>query len=326
MTSILNQSFSLGREVTYGTTVALARAYEAQADGWTRIQEDLPSVGMRPGLQGEASDRQKTVVMGAEGSTTFNPLTRGLGLVLQSMLGTVTGPIQQASTIAYLTTVATGVGSPGVSYTAQMQRIDSTDTMRAFTYPGSVVTEWTLSHEVGGLLELELGWDARTELTNVAAGTAVSPADAATFDWTQLQATINGVEYCIESVEVSADLGLKTDRRLMCATSGGLKRIPKRAALPTITGTLQGEFDDLTLYNLYTAGTIVPIVLTWTGALIVGVHNFQLIVTLPACKLSGSTPEASLSELTMQSLPFRALWNQTNPMCTITYKSTDTTL
>jgi len=322
--TILDQNFSVGVESVYGTTVALARAYEAQADGWSLTREDIPSVGMRPGLQGEFSDRQKTVVMGAEGTTTFHVLNRGLGLLLRGMLGTSAGPTQQASTIAYLQTFTTSAAPPAVHYTAQMQRVDSSDTTRAFTYPGATITGWTLLHEVGGLLELELGWDARTEVTNVAAGAAVSPAGATTFDWTQLGVTVGGTEACVTSIELAADLGLKTDRRLMCATTAGLKRAPKRAAVPTITGTIQAEFEDLTLYNRWVNNEIFAVVMTWTGAQIVSPHNFRLEVTLPACKFTGSTPESSLSDLTMQPLPFKALFNGTDPMCTITYMSTDT--
>jgi hypothetical protein len=152
----------------------------------------------------------------------------------------------------------------------------------------------------------------------------VSPSTATTFDWTQLNVTVNGTETCLSNFELNADLGMKTDRRLMCTTSAGLKRAPKRAAVPTITGTLVSEFDDLTIYNLFRAGTIVPIVFTWTGALIVSGHNFQLTLTLPACKLEGDTPEASLTDMTMQPIPFKALYNQSAAMATLTYKSTDT--
>jgi len=325
MASTLDQSFSVGKESTYGTVVSLARAFEVDADGWKRQQESIPSVGMRPGLQGEGSDRQKTVVMGAQGKTKFEVLNKGLGLLLQS-LGTTTGPTQQGATAAYKTTVTSATASPAIYYTAQMQRVDSSDTVRPFTYPGSTITKWKWSHQVGGLLEAELDWDARTESTATAAGSAVSPTTATTYDWTQLQCTINGTEYCLANVDLEIDLGLKTNRRLMCATSAGLKRAPKRAAVPTVTGALKGEFDDLTNFALYTAGTIVPIVLTWTGASIGGGNNFSITITMAACKLEGDTPESSLTDLTMQPLPFKALYDGTNPMYKIEYQSTDTTL
>jgi len=205
-----------------------------------------------------------------------------------------------------------------------MQRVDSSDTVRAFTAKGCTITGWKLAHAVGGLLTLDLDWDARDIVTSEAAGSAVSPTSATTFDWTQLNVTVNGSEVCLSNLEVTADLGLKTDRRLMCATSAGLKRAPKRAAVPTITGTLTSEFDDLTIYNLFTAGTIVPIVATWTGAVIEGAHNYTITLTLPACKSEGDTPEASLTDMTMQPIPFRALYDQSSAMATLSYKSTDT--
>lgn len=325
MATILDQSFSVGKETTYGTTVALARAFEVQDDGWKRQQESIPSIGMRPAMQGEGSDRQKTVIMGAEGSTKFDVLNKGLGLLLQS-LGSTTGPTQQGGTAAYKTTVTSATAAPGVYFTAQMQRVDSGDTVRAFTYPGATVTKWKWSHEVGGLLTAEIDWDARTESTGVAAGSAVSPTTATTYDWTQVQCTVNGVEFCLASWDLEIDLGLKTDRRVMCTTYAGLKRAPKRAAVPKVTGTLKGEFEDLTNFNLFTAGTIVPIIVTYTGATIGGGNSFQIVFTLQACKLEGDTPESSLSDMTMQPLPFKVLYDQTNPLYKIEYQSTDTSL
>lgn len=326
MVSILDQNFSVGLESTYGTAVSLSRAFEAKAHNFKRQQEDIPSVGFRPGLQTEFSDRQKTVVMGATGSTTFDVLNKGLGILLQGMLGTISGPTQQSATIAYLTTAATATASPAKYYTTQWQLADSSDTARNFTYVGSTITNWKFSHAVGGLLELELGWDCRNESTAVAAGSAVTPTTATTYDWTQLNVTVNGTETCVASIEVNGDLGLKTDRRLMCATSAGLKRAPKRAAVPAITGTIVSEFDDLTLHGLYTAGTIVPIVMTWTGAQIVSGQNYTLTITMPNCKLGGDTPEASISDMTMQPVPFKALYDGSSAACTITYKSVDVAL
>jgi hypothetical protein len=326
MATVLDQSFSVGKESTYGTAVALARAYEVKTDGWKRQQESLPSVGMRPGMQGEGSDRQKTINMGGSGTTSWDVLNKGAGLLFQAMFGSATGPTQQASTIAYLSTFATTTAAPDDYFTTQIQRVDSGDTVRSFTAVGCAITGWKLAHEVGGLLTLDIDWDARDIGTATGAGSAVSPSSATTFDWTQLNVTVNGTETCLKSFELNADLGLKTDRRLMCSTSAGLKRAPKRAAVPTFTGSFVSEFDDLTLYNLYTAGTIVPIVATWTGAQIVSGHNYQITLTLPACKFDGDTPEASLTDMTMQPMQFRALYDQSSALATLTYKSTDTAL
>ena len=326
MSSVLDQNFSLGKESTYGTTVSLVRAFEAQTDEWKRQQDDIDSVGFRPSMQAQGSDRVRSVVMGATGSTTWDMLTKGQGYVLQGIFPTVTGPTQQSATIAYKSTFTTATASPSVYYTAQMQRVDSSDTMRSFTYPGATITKANFSHKVGDNLQLKCDWDAQTEITSVSAGSAATVSSATTWDWTMLAGNINSAEYCLSDVSIDFDLGLKTDRRLMCATSAGLKRAPKRAAVPTVTGTLTGEFDALTQYALWTAGTIFQIDLTWTGATIASTFKYTFKLTLPACKFTGETPKSSLSDTTMQSLPFRALWDGTNPVCTAEYTSTDTTL
>lgn len=326
MATILDQSFQVGKESTYGTAVAMSRAYEVKSDGWKDQIENIPSVGMRPGMQGEGSDRQKTIVMGTTATTTWDVLNKGGGLLFQALLGSSSGPTQVAATAAYTSTFATTTAAPGDYYSTQMQRVDSGDTLRIFTTVGCAITNWKFSHAVGGNLELELGWDGRQTVTTESAGSGVSPTSAAAFDWTMLNVTVNGTETCLSNFEVSGDLGLKTDRRLMCATSAGLKRAPKRAAVPSITGAFTSEFDDLTLYNLYKAGTIVPIVATWTGAQIESGQNFTLTITLPACKLEGDTPESSLTDMTMQPITFKALYNQSDAMMTLTYKSTDQTL
>ena len=326
MSSILDQSFQLGKESTYGTSVSLVRAFETQADGWKSQRDDIDSVGFRPSMQGQGSDRVRQIIMGATGSTEWDILTKGQGYVLQGIFPTVTGPTQQAATIAYKSTFSTATASPGVYYTAQFQRVDSGDTLRSFTYPGATITKATFSHKVGENLKLGLDWDARTEVTNVGAGSAATVSSATTFDWTMLNGTINAAEYCISDVSVEFDLGLKTDRRLMCSTSAGLKRAPKRAAVPTVTGTITGEFDDLTQFNLWVNGTIFAVVLTWTGANIASTYYYTVKLTLPACKFTGETPEASLDDMTMQPLPFRALWDGSNPIATLEYTSTDTSL
>jgi len=332
MATILDQNFQLGVESTYGTFATPTRAFEAKGDTWKLEQDDLPSVGMRPGMQGAYDDRLKTIIMGATGTLQFDVLTKGAGLLLQAMLGSTTGPTQLGATAAYKSTHTTATADPGISYSVQMQRVDTGDTLRAFTYLGAVVTSWKLSHSVPGLLVADIDFDARTSNTSEAAASAVSPTGAASFDWTQCAVTIDSgggaAEFCVESVEIEADLGMKTDRRLMCSASAGLKKQPRRAAVPSFTGTLVGEFEDLTEYALFTAGTLCDIVVTWTGAEIdPNPYDYELKVTMPSCKFMGdANPEASLDDITKQPLPFKAYYDGSNPMCTVEYTSTDTAL
>jgi len=327
MATILDQNFQIGVESTYGTAVTPTRAYEAKGDEWKREQDTLESVGFRPGMQGTFSDRVKTIDMGATGALEFDVLTKGYGLLLQAMFGTSTGPTLTGPSLAYQSVHTTATDDPDTSYTAQMQRVDVGDTVRAFTYPGSVITGWTMSHQVPGLLVANIDFDARTSNTTESAASAVTPTGAASFDWTECSATIGGGAFCVESVEIEADLGMKTDRRLMCAADGGLKRQPKRSSVPTFTGTLEGEFEDLTEYAQWTAGTPLEIVITWTGANIETTFDYELILTFPAALFDGdANPVSSLDDVTKQPMPFKALYDGSTFLARAEYQSTDTAL
>lgn len=323
MASILDNAILFGKETTYGTPATLTRGYEGKADSWKRAQEYLESTGMYAGRQAKRSDRRVAINMGGAGALEIDVLNKGFGLILQAMLGSVSGPTQIGATAAYKTTAATTADDPDDSFTVQVQRTDMDGTQRNFTHHGAVLTSWSLSQAVGGLLVASMDFDFEDVDTITAAGTPSYPAATAPFDWTQAAATIDGSAVDIMSFELNADLALKTDRRFLRGSA--LKKKPCRSGVPQFTGTMEMEFEDLTQYNAFVAGSIVPIVVTWTGAAI-DTEAYEIVVTMPACQFTGESPEASLSDVPKQNLPFEVLWNGTDPAITIEYTSTDTAL
>jgi len=323
MSSILDQAVLFGEEVTYGTAVALTRGYEAKADAWKRTQEPLESVGMRAGMQTVRSDRRKQILMGAEGELSdIDFLSNGMGMILQSMLGTVAGPTSD------VVTLATDAGSDPKSFTVQVLRVSDDGVVFPFTYTGAVVTSWSIAQTVGDLLKLGLTFDAQNEVTDVAAGTPTYPADATPFCWPDAAVSIGGSPVDnVTDIEFSGDLAMKTDRRFLNATN--LKKAPRRSGTPTYTGSITGEFQDLTEFNRYIAGDIFEVEAVWTGADYSGPGptGFNtLTVTAPACQYDGDSPVSSISELTTASMPFKILHDGTNPAITITIESADSAL
>lgn len=322
MASILDNALLVGKESTYGTAVTLTRAYEAKVDSWKRSQDFLTSQGFRGGLHTQMSTRSVPVNLGGEGTIEVDVQPTGMGLLLQSMLGTVSGPTQQAATTAYKSTFASSAAGPVDSWTVQMQRVDIGGTVRSFTHKGSVMTGWKLSQPVDGMFGAELMFDFQDVATDVAAGTPTY-VSSLPYTWQQCSATWNGSPITLESWDLEANLGFKTDRYRL---SSVLKQRPIRAAVPEFTGTMSMDFDGLDQYNAFAAGTIAPLVVTWTGANIASTYDFEVKVTMPAVQFQGDSPEVSLSELPKQSLPYKVLYNGTDPAVTITYQSTDTAL
>lgn len=324
MSSILDQVVQIGVESTFGSAVAPTRAYEAKADTFSRDVEYVDSIGFRRDLQTIRSDRSDTISLGATGSIECDVLDKGMGLLLQHALGTSAGPTQQGSTTAYLQTFSSDDTGPTGSYTVQVSRVDSGGTLRAFTYEGSTVTGFNITQGLGEATRLTVDFDSETEQTSTAEATPSYPASTDVFTYTDATVEIDDSAVTnFTSFSLDADLAMKTDRRFLKGSA--TKGQPKRSGVPSYTGTIDAEFLDLTQFNAFTAGTLFKLVFKATmSTAIEGAYYPYLYVTLPSCKWTGSTPVASLDDLTSISLPFTVLDNGSDAAVQITYQSTDT--
>lgn len=321
--AINDNAVLVGLESTYGTPATLTRAFEAKSDDIKVVRETIESVGMRAGVTAKRSDRVVTINRGAEGSLAFDVQNKGFGLLLQGMLGSISGPTQQAATAAYLSTATATAAAPGDSFTVQTLRSDINETQTPFTHHGGVITGWELSHSVDGNLEVSFDFDFEDHDTSTGAGTPAYPASTAPFDWTMAAFTIDGNSTCVYDFNLSADLAMKTDR--YCMRGNELKKEPARIGTPTFDGSIEMEYDTNTIFDLFVAGDPVAIVGTWTGANIEGAYDYELTVTLPACLLLGDSPVVSFDDTPSLTVPFEAL-DDGSAACTITYQSTDVAL
>lgn len=323
MSSILSSSISVGKETTFGTAATLARSYEAQADTFKRSQEYMQSVGMRGGFHTARSDRQVQTNLGGEGSISVDFLTEGMGYILQACLGTAGEAVED--TTAYKQTYATSDVETGDSYTVQVKRADIGGTLRPFTYLGSTIYAWKLQQSVQDFLKAEFQFTASDTSEAVGAATEAY-VDSGIFHWEHCTLTWGGSQIDVMDFELSGDLGLKTDRRFLRGDPA--VKQPLRASLPEFTGNFNGEFEDMSLYNDFKAGTVDELVATWDyGSVVSGsTTNYSLTVTCPAVQLMGDTPETSLGDTPKQSVPFKVLHNGTDPAITMEYVTVDDAL
>jgi hypothetical protein len=323
MSSILDNALLVGKESTYGTAATLSRAYEGKSDSFKRAQEFLTSTGFRGGMHTQLATRSVPVNMGGEGSIEVDVQPTGFGLLFQSMLGATTGPTQQGATAAYKSTFTSSAAGPTDSWTVQMQRVDAGGTVRSFTHLGSTMTGWKFSQETDGLLGVEFLFDFQDVVTSEAAGTPTY-VNSLPYAWTQAAATWNATAIDLTKFDLEGSLGFNTERRFLRGSA--LKKKPVRASVPEFKGSAEMEFESLTHYNAFVAGTIAPLVITWTGTEIASPYNFELKITLAAVQFQGDSPEVSLDAMPKQTLPFAVLWNTTDPAVKIEYTSTDTAL
>lgn len=318
MSSVLDAAVLIGEESTYGTPATLTRAYEAQADTFARSMTAMESVGFRGGMHTARSDRRRMISQGAAGDISVDWLNKGMGLFLQSMLGSVSGPTSNEVTLT------TGADASSTSFTIQVLRPTDGGVLTPFTYHGATATSWSISQSTGGFLTCQLSFDAEDEDTSTSAGTPSYPTDASPFDWTQCTVSIDGTDLdAVSSFELTGDLGMKVDRYYLRGSA--LKAQPKRVSVPTYAGSFTTDFTGTDLHDTYVNGTIFDLQAVWTGDSFTG-GTYTVTIDAPACQFDGETPSASLGDMTTATMPFRVLHDGSNPAVTITIESDDAAL
>lgn len=303
----LDASIGIGAEDTYGVLSASVEGYEGQADSWKKTVEPIESVGFRAGMQTARADRLNMINMGGEGELECDLLDAGAGSLLSAAFDKVT----VTDTGGVKTTVLTTSDvSEAPSFSAQMIRPGTDGSKVAFKHLGCVATEWSLTAEVEEAVKLNVTFDFQDSKHTTTPGEIVEPkypAEAYPYDWTRTSVELTrggtAVEFDATSLELTGDLGMKTDRRFL--RGNALKKKPVRNALPTYEGTLEGEFSaaSLGLYDAFVAGEVCGFKVTFQGL----APGSSLTIACPAIQFTGESPEAATDEVTLHNLPFRVL-------------------
>lgn len=328
--SVLDAAVHFGKETTYGTPVTPTRSFEALVDDWKREQAQIESNGMRADNQATRSDRRHQINMGGKGTLRVDFLTGGMGMILEGLLGSLSGPTQVAATSAYEATFASTDTLPDESFTVQIERQYADDSgQEEFTHHGCKATGWKLRQNANNeALKLEVEYDFEDVDIATAAATAAYPSGTDFFDWTMCAVSIDGSSFDeVRTMEFAANLMAKTDRRYLRGSA--LKKEPVGTALPVYTGKLDSDFIKTEFYDDFVAGNIVPIVFTWTDPNANAIDTGQthtITLTLQACQFDGESPQQGITNPATQAMPFKVLYDGTNPAVSLVVKSADSAL
>lgn len=316
----LDAAIGIGEETAYGTAPTSTIGYEGKADSWKVAKEFIESVGFRRGMQTARADRRNIVQMGGEGELEVDLLDVGAAALFRAAFDKHTF----TDTGAFRTHVfETAASSAAPSFTAQMIRPAIDGTNVAYRHVGCVATEWELTAETENAVTFNVSFDFQDVSHTSTPAQALPidyPATARPYDWTRTAITLTraGTPVPLDAGKLSltGDLGLKTDRRFL--RSNALKKKPVRAAVPTYEGELEGEFsaDSLKLYEAFVAGEVIGFRSDLTGL----TAGTSLKIECPAIQFTGESPEASVDDVTVHTLPFRVLDpGDGNPAIRLTY-------
>ena len=265
----------------------------------------------------QRQDRVRTYQRGVSGSVDFEVLDTGFGLLLKNLLGAVS---TAAGPPVVHTITPDAAALYGLWFDLQIGKPAPGGTVHPFTYAGCKVTSWAMKCAVGEALMLTTNLHARSLSTGVALASKSYATDARPFIFVDGAITVGGSAIPVKSVMINGNNGLDVERIFL---GSGLTSEPIAAAIADITGELEAEFTALTELTAWAAGTQAALVLTFNSARTLGASTYQLTVTIPLIEYTGEVPVIGGPQIVPQKLPFKALYDGSNAMITMAYRTSD---
>lgn len=321
--AIFSNQIGYAEETVYGTRVPPTRFLDFTKESIKRSQERRESAGIRAGSIVRRSDSQSAVMKGAAGSVEHEIADIGFGLLLKHMLRKTPSSTTPAGGVKRFTFT---LGTEVLSLTTQVGRVKADGSgVAPFDYLGCVVSEWKISQEVDAYALLELTLDAQNEKTDQTLAEPSYGSSPQLFHDGELLVKVSGTGVDVRTAEISGNSGLKTDRYYLRRNT--LKKVPLNAEFVGLEGALNGDFEDLTIYNHFVAGDLVEIIYEWVGPQIGSTgYNNELKITMPSCVFTGETPETAAPGILEENMPFVIFDNGTNPPITIDYQTSDSAI
>lgn len=330
-------------ESTVGTQVTVDHFLEHKKADFELDQTWAIGEGLRVSGMVPRTARTAQTTRQAKGTIELECPTSKHGLLVRHMLGSPVSTATLVSGAAYKQVHQLG-NAAGLGLTFQVGRPQVDGTVKPFTYPGSKIAGWEISSEEGGLLMLSLDVDSKDELTllTTPASNALAAASyvAATelFNYTQCVIKTGGTASTASSeVSISGGTTLGSLVRKFSIKgstplanerfgTGSTKREQLQNGMTDIRITLDAEFGAQSdLYDVFRAGTVVPLEITFTGSTISGGNNLFSIIA-SATKIMNAKAEDNEADLVGAPVELKVLDDGTNNPFQIKLVSTDTTL
>jgi hypothetical protein len=300
----IKDQLGIGVESAWGTAVTPTRFLEFR-DGTAFKQEidRIESEARRAGVRVARSDDWTPGKKVVSGSIELDLTTKNAALLFKhagfsSVVSSGSGPYSHVETPGSLT---------GLGLTLQFGIEDTAGTAQPFTYAGGKVKSWKMACAVGDLASLVLDLVAKSETTATALATASYTSGSNVFSFVHGAITIAGVAVKVREFELSGDNKLNDDRFFLGQDTTSE---PLESKVRAYGGSLTCDFESLTAYNRFVAGTEAALVLTFT-------RGADVVTVAGNVRFDGETPKAS-NDIAEQTLPIKFLSPNTTDADAIT--------
>jgi hypothetical protein len=322
----LGAQIGISAETTYGTFVASTKFIEFTKESLALKKTTAQSAGIAAGRLMPLSTRRVLTRKEAQGTLEMEISNKGMGLLLQTLMGTTVTPVQQAASTAYLQT-HTLASVAGKSLTIQKGVPLTTGTVTDKTFLGCKITSGEFACGVGEMLTASFEIDGKdcdeTQTLAAASYSAMSPFH---FGQMALKTGTFGAETALDGIrKVSVKIERPQDVDRFYANQAALKREPIENDQVKITGTLETDYVGTALDDLHTSDGGTSLVWEFIGPIIASTYAETFRITLPVVKLDEGPPVVDGFGVVKPTFNFTALYDLTN-LPKIEYISTDVTL
>jgi hypothetical protein len=322
----LGAQLGIAAETTYGTFVAPAKFLEFTKESLVLKKTTAQSAGIAAGRLLPLSSRRVLTRREVSGSFDMEVSNKGMGVILQTLMGTTVTPVQQGATAAYLQT-HTLASVAGKSLTIQKGVPLTTGTVTDKTFLGCKITSGEFSCGTGEMLTGTFEIDGK-DCDEGQALAVASYSNMSPFHFGQMAVKTGtfGAEAALDGIrKMSCKIERPQDVERFYAGASGLKKEPIENDQVKISGTLESDYVATTLDDLHTSDGATSLVWEFVGPLIASTFFETIRFTLPAIKLDEGPPVVDGFGVVKPSFNFVGLYDGTNQP-KIEYISTDVTL
>lgn len=335
----LDAQVGVALETTVGTAVTVTKFLEFNSEGFEFDPSFIEPEGLRAGVKFKRGSRLVQSRKQVTGSLELNHATRNMGTLWKAALGSsVTTPTLVLGS-AYSQSHQTG-DLLGKSLTVQVGRPEpvSPYTTRAHTYAGCKVTSWEFSVSDNEVAKMSLNFDGFDESTATALATASYPVSEE-FNFSQCTAlelggTVSGtttlsvsggtaVTSVVRSISFKGDNALAVERYGL--GNAGLKKEQLENGIPTITGSLEAEYNQSEFYTPFKANTSTTLRALFEGSVISGTDKNTLEFIAPQIKIKKVTPKVDGPDIVKATVEFEVYSDGTNNPFQVLLISADST-
>jgi hypothetical protein len=288
-----------GTETVWGTAVARKRFIEFLSESVKRNQSGVTSNGINP-YRGTTSYKRTTIAPGGDISFEMSP--EDIPTLIYHALGNAATPVQSPTGV-YKHVIKPDISLP-IGLTFEIDR-----DVAYFIYEGCKINTLSMSFSPNEIVTGSIGILAENETGTLGdSPSTLSYSSADPFTGVQASIEVGGSAFGV----MTADFTVTNDIFAGKYELGDNRRAALIEQKRSVTGKLNIEFDDLTIYDLFIGGTESTLTIELTSdQYITGTTPYSMKIEFPKVVYTGDTPTMGGPGIILVDCPFTALYTDT---------------